>query len=361
MSSSKSNPVSRRTFLGAAAAATFAAPAIATAKKTNSQIILGSGEHQYEVHHDCVTLPKEFNWQVTHNVAVDSEGLLYVIHEGKKELADHPAIFVFDAEGKYIRSFGNQFQGGGHGLEIRHEAGQDFLYVTGYQHLKTFAKLDTKGETVWQKYAPMQSGIYAEGEATKPDKTWGRDRFMPTNFAFLPDGGFLLADGYGGWCIHRYDSEGNWISKFGSPGKADGQFSLPHGLWIDDRAEGEPTVVVADRANARLQWFTLAGEHLRTQNDFVLPANVDIYQSTMLVPDLQSRVTLLDGDNQIIAHLGDDPDWTAQVKSENTRTKPATWQAGKFVHPHDACFDKQGNIIVAEWVATGRITKLRRV
>ncbi|HVJ69698.1 MAG TPA: hypothetical protein VM510_17100, partial [Caulifigura sp.] len=29
--------------------------------------------------------------------------------------------------------------------------------------------------------------------------------------------------------------------------------------------------------------------------------------------------------------------------------------------PHDACFDPQGNIYVAEWVATGRVSKLKRV
>ena len=37
------------------------------------------------------------------------------------------------------------------------------------------------------------------------------------------------------------------------------------------------------------------------------------------------------------------------------------WKPGKFVHPHDACFDREGNIFVAEWVATGRVTKLKRL
>jgi hypothetical protein len=37
------------------------------------------------------------------------------------------------------------------------------------------------------------------------------------------------------------------------------------------------------------------------------------------------------------------------------------WVSGKFLHPHDACFDPAGNIYVAEWVQTGRITKLRKV
>jgi len=32
-----------------------------------------------------------------------------------------------------------------------------------------------------------------------------------------------------------------------------------------------------------------------------------------------------------------------------------------FVHPHDACFDAEGNIFVAEWVNGGRITKLTRL
>jgi hypothetical protein len=31
------------------------------------------------------------------------------------------------------------------------------------------------------------------------------------------------------------------------------------------------------------------------------------------------------------------------------------------VHPHDACFDNKGNIYVAEWVQTGRVTKLKKV
>ena len=73
-----------------------------------------------------------------------------------------------------------------------------------------FAKLDLKGQTVWQQYAPMASGVFAAGEDKKPTGQWGRDRFMPTNFAFLDDGGFLLADGYGSFYIHRYDKAGKW-------------------------------------------------------------------------------------------------------------------------------------------------------
>jgi hypothetical protein len=37
------------------------------------------------------------------------------------------------------------------------------------------------------------------------------------------------------------------------------------------------------------------------------------------------------------------------------------WPAGKFIHPHDACFDKDGNIFVVEWVQTGRVTLLKKL
>jgi len=96
---------------------------------------------------------------------------------------------------------------------------------------------------------------------------------------------------------------------------------------------------------------------------FILPANLDTYQDLLLVPDLASRITLLDKDNKVIAHLGQDPEWEKAMKTAKPRMRetPDQWQAGRFVHPHDACFDKNGDIFVAEWVATGRVSKLKRL
>jgi hypothetical protein len=360
------NPLSltRRRFLATTAAA-LAAPQVLTAKKSEQQLVIGAGEHRYEVQHNWPQLPDKFSWQTTHNVAVDRDGLLYVIHEGHENLPDHPSIFVFDGEGKFVRAFGEQFQGGGHGLEVRTEGNEQFLWVTAYQQVKSFAKLTLKGEVVWTRHAPMESALYPEGEDTKPAKRWGRDAFMPTNFAFLPDGGFFVADGYGSWRIHRYDREGKWVSMLGEPGKENGQFNTPHGLWIDDRPGREPSLVIADRANKRLQWFTLEGKHLKTLDGFILPANLDSLGDVLLVPDLSARITLLDKNDQVITHLGEDPDWRAQVLKDGMKMrkdeKGETWVDGKFLHPHDACFDPAGNIFVAEWVQTGRITRLRKV
>lgn len=354
-----SAPIRRRRFIASAAATAVCAPAIVTAKRTAAQDVTGQGDFQYKVKHAWPELPSKYSWQTTHNVAVDKANNLYVIHEGVAG-TDHPSIFVFDEDGRYIRSFGKQFQGGGHGIEVREENGEEFLYVAAYQQVKSFAKLSLTGETVWQKYAPMESGKYAEGEASNPKKIWGRDRFMPTNFAFLDDGGFFLADGYGAFYIHRYDKDANWVSCFGGPGKGPGTFQTAHGLWIDRRSE-EPTVVVTDRARNTLQRFTLEGKYIDTLPGYGLPANLDTYEDLMIVPELVARLTILDKDCKVLAHVGSDVDRLKADKSKSIRRDESKWQDGKFVHPHDACFDRNGDIFVAEWVATGRITKLTRV
>ena len=359
-SSNQSRGLGRRQFVGitTAAAACLAAPRIVTASKTQAEVFTGEGDYKYRVRHQWPQLPDKYTWQTTHNVAIDKAQNLYVIHEGLENLKDHPSIFVFDAAGKFIRAFGSQFQGGGHGIEVRQEGSDEFLYVSAYQQVKSFAKMSLKGDIVWQQYAPMASGKYAAGEADAPKKVWGRDRFMPTNFAFLKDGGFFLADGYGAFQIHRYDASGKWLSCFGGEGPGQGTFNTPHGLWIDDR-NPEPVLVVTDRAHHTLQRFKLDGSYIDTIEGFGLPANVDTHGDLMLVPELAARVSILDKQNKVVAQLGADVDRVAAGK--DIRGDETKWLDGKFVHPHDACFDREGNIFVAEWVATGRVTKLERV
>jgi hypothetical protein len=136
----------------------------------------------------------------------------------------------------------------------------------------------------------------------------------------------------------------------------------PHGIWLDDRPGRTPSIVVADRANARLQYFTLDGKHIGFVSGLLFPAHFDIRGEVLLVPDLHARVSFFDKDNKPIVQLGDDPEWRKQVLDGfKVRMKPETCPAGKFIHPHDACFDHDGNIFVVEWVHTGRVTLLKKV
>jgi len=156
--------------------------------------------------------------------------------------------------GTFIRAFGSEFQGGGHGIEIRKEGNEEFLYVCGYQGVKSFAKMTPTGEIVWYRQGAIESGTYAPGEDVSTKPNWSRQGFLPTNFAFLDDGGFLLADGYGSFKIHRYDKDAKWVSAFGGAGRARAHLTRPTesgstgGPPPTDRAK-EPTVVVCDRAH----------------------------------------------------------------------------------------------------------------
>lgn len=353
--------IARRSVLKSAVigAGLFVAPRMSRAAGSHQETVIGSGEYQYRVNHAFAQLPDKYTWQTTHNVALDSAQNLYVIHEGRRDQKDHPSIFVFDPSGKFIRAFGAQFQGGGHGIEVRKEGSQEFLYVAAYQQVKAFAKMTLNGEIVWYKKAPMESGLYAEGESTSTEPSWNRKGFLPTNFAFLDDGGFLLADGYGTFAIHRFDKDGNWKSCFGGAGEGKGTFNTAHGVWIDNRPGREPSIVVTDRAHNTLQTFTMDGVYKETISGFGLPANIDTLNNLMLVPELKACVSILNEKNEVVAQLGRAVERLDQVK--DLRGQPAQWQDGQFVHPHDACFAPNGDIFVAEWVATGRITKLEKV
>ena len=353
--------LSRRGFTAAAATtlAAAAAPAFARSRRLGGETVIGEGAHRYRVHHQFARLPEPYTWQTTHGVALDAAGNLYVIHEGRKERKDHPAIFVFDPAGTFVRAFGSQFAGGGHGIEVRKEADGEFLYVCGYQAVKSIAKLTLDGEIVWFRRAPMEAGCYAPGEDTSTTRNWSRQGFLPTNVAFLDDGGFLLADGYGSFRIHRYDKDAKWLSCFGGEGEGKGTFKTPHGLWVDRRPGREPTIVVTDRAHDTLQVFAMDGTYRETIPGFGLPANIDTLGGMMLVPELKACVTILDEKNQVVARLGRAVERLDEIKG--LRGQPDKWIDGQFVHPHDACFSPAGDIYVAEWVGTGRVTRLEKL
>lgn len=351
-----STAASRRAFLKSTAAAAFGTTAVPTilhaADKAGSKLpVLGEGEHTYEAVHGWGELPEHIVWGETHGVAVDRSGLIYIKHRSTTpEPMD--AVAVFDPAGKFVHSFGKEYHKGGHGIDIRQEDGEEFLYLCDIEN-RLVAKTTLAGEKLWTMQFPEQAELYKDIK-----------QFRPTNVAFAPDGGFYVADGYGSHYIHQYDKDANWIRSWGGAGTESGKMRTPHGIWLDDRPGREPALVVADRANARLQYFSLDGKFQRIVEGVSFPAHFDIRGTDLLVPDLHARVTILDADNHVITHLGYEQAWTDQVLGGGKftmRRQPERWQPGRFIHPHDACYDADGNIFVVEWVATGRVTKLRRV
>jgi hypothetical protein len=312
---------------------------------------MGDGAHTYEVIHDWGELPAGIKYGNTHGVVEDSQGRIYVHHtvHATSEIPD--SMVVFDAKGKFIKSWGKEFKGGAHGLHIAKEGSTEYLYMCDTAR-GVVIKATLDGETVFSVGYPDQS------EAYKPKADGKRPKYSPTNLAIGPNGDLYVGDGYGSSYINQYNSKGEYIRTFGGKGKEAGQLDCPHGITVD-RRNGTPILTVADRGNARIQRFTLDGKHI----DFVSGTNMPCHfhfakNGDMVVPDLGARVTLMDRNNQVIAHLGDD----SQSKWHETRRMSRDhFTAGKFVAPHGACFDHEGNIFVVEWVEIGRVTKLRRL
>jgi DNA-binding beta-propeller fold protein YncE len=73
----------------------------------------------------------------------------------------------------------------------------------------------------------------------------------PTDIGWDPEGNIFVSDGYCNNRVVKYDRNGRFLAQAGSekPGKALGEFHLPHGLQVD----GEGNVWVADRSNSRYQ------------------------------------------------------------------------------------------------------------
>ena len=140
----------------------------------------------------------------------------------------------------------------------------------------------------------------------------------PTDVAIAPNGDIYAVDGYGSQRVSRFDKNFTSIKTIGGPGKEHGQFSTCHGIWINT-LRPEPEVYIADRQNNRIQVFSLELDYKRTILDHEVRNPCCFYQhkDKLYIPDLASRVTIIDSQDQLVTHLGDGKD-----KPDN-KTNPA--------------------------------------
>src|SRR5579871_3875889 len=411
----------RRSFLAAGAAAPF----VWAASKTESKNpILGSGEHQYECIHDWGELPANIKYGNTHSVCEDQQGHIYIHHTVHKDSQSPDSVVVFDAKGKFVRSWGPMFRGGAHGMHLNKEGKTEYLYFCDEKH-GIVTKRTLKGEEVWTMGYPQDSPIYQKGPgSTGPGGAAGLN-YRPTNFAIAPNLDFWVGDGYGSYYMFHYTQASSTsypklVKTFGGPpaGQAQGggrgpgagagrgaekgagrgaggrggekggppqaaaggggrgpanppppgqpgvprdvpieSMNNPHGNMIDLRDPANPILLVADRGNSRIVRYKLDDTPIDVVAGTKSPCHFHTYKDTIVVPDLQARVTLLDKDNKIILHLGEPTVPNPPPTTENR----SDFIPGQFVQPHGAIFDHAGNIFVAEWVEIGRVTKLRKV
>lgn len=328
--------------LGWSAATAAAQEPAAAAPAVEYTVTVGAGAHRYGWVPGWGRLDDGRELGNTHGcLVVDKKGRILANTD-----TEH-AVVVFSPDGRLLASWGKEFRGGLHGMCLRDEDGVEFLYLahTGRHEV---VKTTLDGEVQWTLGWPEQAGIY-DSEA----------QYRPTAVAVAPDGRLFVADGYGKSWVHLYDRDRGYLRSIGGPGKEPGRMQTPHGLHLDTRGE-EPLLLVCDRENHRLQWFTLDGVFVRAvEQGLKRPCNAwPLGDGGLAVADLVGRVTILDRNGAVVCHLGDDADPQLQARNGVGREH---WRDGTFFAPHAVCADRDGSLYVMDWNATGRLSKLVRL
>ena len=305
---------------------------------------VGQGEHVYRPLDTWHQVPSDLSMGEAVGIAVDSNDRVFVFNRGQ-----HP-VMVFDADGTYLRCWGEgEFQRP-HGIHIDSE---DALYLTDDQGHCIY-KCTPEGErlvTFGSPGEPSDTGVVDANYRTLQQPAGPFN--LPTNLALSDDGEMFVSDGYGNCCVHRYAATGELQMSWGEPGCEEGQFHLPHGIAVDSQNR----VVVADRENSRLQFFTPAGEFCEQWTDVVRPCNVfvtpdgNLYVAEMgwhagtsepRPDEAGGRVSVFGPDGVLLSR------WGGGLNP---------YAAGDFIAPHDIWVDRRGCVYVAEVTLSAGVSR----
>jgi peptidylglycine monooxygenase len=273
-------------------------------------VVLGVGGFVYDVVRPWGALPPGWTFGLISHVAVDSRDRVYFYQ--RKD----PPVLVFDAEGHFLTGWGDGRLRDAHGIYIGPD---DHVYVCN------------RDEHEVLKLTPDGRVVLTLGQRGRPALQAPFNH--PADVAVGPGGDIYVADGYGNSAIHRFSAEGRHLGSWGAAGAGRGQFTTPHGIWVDARER----VLVADRENNRVQLFSPEGDPCGEWGDLYHP--MDIYADgagTVYVTDQIPRITMYAPDGRVLA-----------------RGRPVATGA------HGVWGDSRGNLYLAE-VGIHQVTKLAR-
>ncbi len=175
-------------------------------------------------------------------------------------------ILVFDGQGNLIDSW-NQYDKmlqRPHAVAVSPYDPQKHVWIVE-DHKHAIFKITNDGKQIVQTI-----GTY--GVPGNDETHFNRPTFMD----WFPDGSFVVADGYNGTRIVKFDKDGKYVTAWGQrgePGKETrpGSMNNVHGIAFDPNTR---QVFVNDRANRRIQVFDENGKYLREWSVGDLPADV---------------------------------------------------------------------------------------
>jgi peptidylamidoglycolate lyase len=194
-----------------------------------------------------------------------------------------PSVWVFDYNGKLQKTWGANMFVRPYDLVV-----DRFGYLWIVDEKQNFiAKFTEDGK---QLLTLGKKGV--TGDNSSHDSFDG-----PTGVVVARNGDIFVTDGYDNSRVVKFDKTGKFLMIVGGTKGAEiGQFNLPHRVAIDSKGE----VVIQDRVNKRIQFWTQDGKFIKQWTDLGLmyPAGMD------LLPD--DTLYLSDSDGQSVKIVKDD-------------------------------------------------------
>ncbi len=379
------NPDMKRHIFGASVAA------LAVVAFAGSEPVIAQNKPQvpiFEVDPNFPTLPEHMLFGGVGGATADSHGNVWAFHrphtleEGnatENGWGPAPPVVEFSATGKYLQGWGGPSKDGKYqwfnrgGLHSafaecqsctaekrlngdgRPGSGEHGIAIDAHDNVWLTGNGDGDGQVLkFTRDGKFLLQIGKEGVGVDSNDTTHLSRpagitvYDKTNEVFV-------ADGYGNRRVVVFDAntgayKRHWGAYGNKPddkaskarqatGQGPAQFNTPHGIEVSN----DGTVYVTDRANNRVQAFTLEGKFIKegfikresqgTGTAFGVGLSADPQQRFLYIADgSNERIAILDRQSlQEIGHIGG----------------PGR-KAGEFFHLHSLDVDPQGNIVTGE-------------
>ena len=294
-------------------------------------------------------LPGNRAWGSTSAVAIapDGKGVWVAERCGANACAGSPlpSVYLFDASGAVVKSFGAGLILSPHGIDVDREGN---VWVTDCACTLGRSAQPANPPAGHQifKFSPDGKLLMTLGKAGGAGATDSGFFYQPNDVLVAPNGEIYVAEGHSsspGSVAHvlKFSKDGKLIASWGKFGSGPDELDQPHALAMDSRGR----LFVGDRGNNRIKIFDQNGKLLDTWYQFSRPSGIFI--------DRQDRIYVADSESGSVfrprtdwkrgIRIGSAKDGTVTAFIPDPAENPPSTSAAEGV-----AVDAAGNIYGAE-------------
>ena len=294
-------------------------------------------------------LPGNRAWGSTSAVAIapDGKGVWVAERCGANACAGSPlpSVYLFDATGAVVKSFGAGLILSPHGIDVDREGN---VWVTDCACTLGRSAQPANPPAGHQifKFSPDGKLLMTLGKAGGAGATDSGFFYQPNDVLVAPNGEIYVAEGHSSSPgsvarVLKFSKDGKLIASWGKFGSGPDELDQPHALAMDSRGR----LFVGDRGNNRIKIFDQSGKLLDTWYQFSRPSGIFI--------DRQDRIYVADSESGSVfkprtdwkrgIRIGSAKDGTVTAFIPDPAENPPSTSAAEGV-----AVDAAGNIYGAE-------------